>query len=963
MHIAMHASGIPFNGETIPSGKSLGGSESAAYYMARELAKLGHRVVLFTADRRPGNWDGVIYEWHGEMSEQYPLGDRFHFVLRAPHDVVIAQRHPLAFARTLNSKLNVWWLHDLALHRNAWPVHSQLWNVDRILTVSEFHKKQVETVYGIAPETVVATTNGVDYAAFDGIGAGRREARSLVFAARPERGLEELVGEGGIMERLTDCRLYVCGYDNTVPEMRGYYEYLWRRCDQLPNVKRMGSLGKRELYELLGRSMLYVYPTAFEDTSCILALESFAAGTPFIGCQNAALPETCAGGGARLIPLRVADGQRVVDRAGFARQVRKLLDNAARWQDLHMAALGKRQSWEAAARQWDELFSEVLTEKSTGNAQRLARHFELMSDIHALEEFCGWDADRAELLVPGFKRNYRFALENDFAGHYARYYEYEKNRGVNYGPEDLTGNPRFEQTAQIVGRLQPKHVMDYGCAHGHYVMNLLKRFPEIRFTGVDIERSNIHKAVDWAVAEAPEGNLPKWIIGDAHNTDELTKDRFDLIIAAEVLEHVQQPHLLVAKLAKYLAPGGTILITVPYGPWEAIGYAQHPGWRAHLHHFERADLFEMFGGQPDYKLMAVPHSDDLGHFILTFRPHDAPIGTIDYQRKIKQQAPRETLSVCMIAKDCEHTLGRALESIRDIATEIIVAVDRTTTDETRRVAESFGAVVAEIESPVVTGFDVARNASIAVAEGDWILWIDDDETVENADRLVKYLRANGIDGYALRQHHVAAEPATVLKTDLPVRMFRNRRGVKFFGVVHEHPEKEINEGVGRVWLIPDVDIMHTGYLTENVRRRRFERNFPLMVRDRQTYPDRKLGKFLMVRDIAHLIRYNMERTGGRQIPQNRQHADVALALWRELLADGETRLVTEALPFLAQSVLTLGGGIEYAVNLAAAPNGSNGGPKLAAEPVRALLPTTADIMALTEHLTRESVKIFDERYF
>jgi glycosyltransferase involved in cell wall biosynthesis len=279
------------------------------------------------------------------------------------------------------------------------------------------------------------------------------------------------------------------------------------------------------------------------------------------------------------------------------------------------------------------------------------------------------------------------------------------------------------------------------------------------------------------------------------------------------------------------------------------------------------------------------------------------------------------------------------------------------------VAEALGARVIDIASAVETGFAAARNASIESATGDWILWIDDDETVENAERLTKYLRANGIDGYALRQHHVAAEPATVLKTDLPVRLFRNRRGVKFFGLVHEHPELNINEGVGRVWLVPDIDIMHTGYLTETVRRLRFERNFPLMVRDRKENPDRKLGKFLMVRDIAHLIRYNMERTGGAQIPQNRQYAEVALALWRELLADGETRFIVEALPFLAQAVMTLGGGIEYVVNLASSPSGSNGGPKLPVEPVHALLPTTDDITKLTQHLLRENVKIYDERYF
>ena len=38
MHIVLYAGGIPFDGETIEE-RSLGGSESAAYYVAKELSE------------------------------------------------------------------------------------------------------------------------------------------------------------------------------------------------------------------------------------------------------------------------------------------------------------------------------------------------------------------------------------------------------------------------------------------------------------------------------------------------------------------------------------------------------------------------------------------------------------------------------------------------------------------------------------------------------------------------------------------------------------------------------------------------------------------------------------------------------------------------------------------------------------------------------------------------------------
>ncbi len=42
LSIAIYAAGMPFNGDTIPKGKSLGGSESAAYHMAKELRAIWH---------------------------------------------------------------------------------------------------------------------------------------------------------------------------------------------------------------------------------------------------------------------------------------------------------------------------------------------------------------------------------------------------------------------------------------------------------------------------------------------------------------------------------------------------------------------------------------------------------------------------------------------------------------------------------------------------------------------------------------------------------------------------------------------------------------------------------------------------------------------------------------------------------------------------------------------------------
>ena len=103
MHIIIYASGIPFNGDTIKE-RSLGGSESAAYYVAKELSDRGHKVSVFTESRDEGTFDGVRYLFIGDKTPQHPMGANWQFYCQnTPHDVNIIQRVPYGFATPIQS--------------------------------------------------------------------------------------------------------------------------------------------------------------------------------------------------------------------------------------------------------------------------------------------------------------------------------------------------------------------------------------------------------------------------------------------------------------------------------------------------------------------------------------------------------------------------------------------------------------------------------------------------------------------------------------------------------------------------------------------------------------------------------------------------------------------------------------------------------------------------------------------
>lgn len=85
---------------------------------------------------------------------------------------------------------------------------------------------------------------------------------------------------------------------------------------------------------------------------------------------------------------------------------------------------------------------------------------------------------------------------------------------------------------------------------------------------------------------------------------------------------------------------------------------------------------------------------------------------------------RPRLSVAMIVRDEEAQLPRALESVRGIADQILVA-DTGSQDQSCRVALQHGAHVVSV--PWSDDFSAARNRCLDYLTGDWVLWLDASE--------------------------------------------------------------------------------------------------------------------------------------------------------------------------------------------------------------------------------------------
>lgn len=84
------------------------------------------------------------------------------------------------------------------------------------------------------------------------------------------------------------------------------------------------------------------------------------------------------------------------------------------------------------------------------------------------------------------------------------------------------------------------------------------------------------------------------------------------------------------------------------------------------------------------------------------------------------------LSVVLATRNEEANIGSCLESVKDIADEIVV-VDEESTDKTVEIAKRYGAKVYKVKHEPI--FHRSKQKAMDLATGDWILQLDADERV------------------------------------------------------------------------------------------------------------------------------------------------------------------------------------------------------------------------------------------
>lgn len=344
--------------------RGLGGSETAVIEMSKRLATKGHRVRVYASSGGPGLYDGVEWRESTSVTEDD----------KPTCDVLVAWRNaPLV--GSAESKVAVLWVHDVLAHGMTphWMVRAQ-----RVLALTEWHKRFLVDGHKLAPDQVYVTRNGIDLSRFSE--RVPRDPHKAIYASSADRGLQVLLDlwprirdevPGATLDVFYSMDLWQMIADRDAEQQKRYAVHaLKKRLEEMRGmgVTYHGGVNQKELARAMLGAGALLYPTHWAETSCIVAQEAQAAGLRVVSTAMAALNETVGGRG------HLISGDWLDDRyqRKFISAAVEALTVPGEWpwrgwtREAIRAEAASRFSWDGVADDWERLFFDLLAEVDEG---------------------------------------------------------------------------------------------------------------------------------------------------------------------------------------------------------------------------------------------------------------------------------------------------------------------------------------------------------------------------------------------------------------------------------------------------------------------------------------------------------------------------------------------------------------------------------------------------------------------
>ena len=268
-------------------------------------------------------------------------------------------------------KINILWQHLSYDQPNVQYMRDRKFvdSIDYFIYVSHWQYNKFREVYKIPEYKSFVIKNATHK--FDIIEKQKDNKIKLLYTSTPWRGLAILIKAIEILNKTrndfevdiySSTKIYGSAFEENEKDR---FEALFDKCKNTPNVNYHGYTFNGEIRRAVENAHLYVYPSIFEETSCLAVIEAMSAGCHVVTTNYGALPETC-GEFATMIEFD-SSGQNLIER--YAETLNSVIDNYRDnlyKDDLEMQIkyYNKNYSWETRIQEWKNFLNYVRTEKT-----------------------------------------------------------------------------------------------------------------------------------------------------------------------------------------------------------------------------------------------------------------------------------------------------------------------------------------------------------------------------------------------------------------------------------------------------------------------------------------------------------------------------------------------------------------------------------------------------------------------
>ena len=135
----------------------------------------------------------------------------------------------------------------------------------------------------------------------------------------------------------------------------------------------------------------------------------------------------------------------------------------------------------------------------------------------------------------------------------------EKSEQKHYALEQAAGSSENEIYLSVLDKIKAhnmldsaKSLLDIGCGKGHFLKILNSNFKGKDLTGSDLFDYSSELSFD-----------TKWVKQDLNLKPSENFQKYEIVTAIEVIEHLENPRKFIREFSQLLTPGGFFVITTP----------------------------------------------------------------------------------------------------------------------------------------------------------------------------------------------------------------------------------------------------------------------------------------------------------------------------------------------------------------------------------------------------------------